>query len=100
MAARYIKKIDNPYYNSSYVDANDLWKQETVLQTEDIDSIINWELHQKLQKPSKIKTEYDFVRDQKNKEKNKIKNDPKPIQKQNKEEKKGILKKITSIFKK
>ena len=43
-----------------------------------MDSIINWELHSKMQKPTEIKTEFDFKKEPKEK-KNKIKNEGKYI---------------------
>jgi len=64
---------------------------------EKMDSIINWELHQRMQKPTEIKTEFDFKKTQKNK-KNKIKNEVTPIKKSTKEDN-GLLKKLFGVFK-
>ena len=52
---------------------------------EKMDSIINWELHQKMQKPTEIKTEFDFKKEPKEK-KNKIKNEVIPMKKPNNED--------------
>jgi hypothetical protein len=62
-----------------------------------MDSIINWELHQKMQKPTEIKTEFDFGKNQKDK-KNKIKNEVISMKKSKKEDN-GLLKKLFGAFK-
>lgn len=64
---------------------------------ENMNSIINWELHQKLQKPTEIKTEFDFKKESKT-EKNKIKNEVIPMKKFKKEDN-GLLKKLFGAFK-
>jgi hypothetical protein len=64
---------------------------------ENMNSIINWELHQKLQKPAEIKTEFDFKKES-NTEKNKIKNEVIPMKKFKKEDN-GLFKKLFGAFK-
>ena len=64
---------------------------------ENMNSIINWELHQKLQKPTEIKTEFDFKKESTT-EKNKIKNEVIPMKKFKKEDN-GLLKKLFGAFK-
>jgi hypothetical protein len=65
-----------------------------------MDSIINWELHSKMQKPTEIKTEFDFKKEPKEK-KNKIKNEVIPTKKHKNEDYRfsfiGFLRKL--IFK-
>ena len=64
---------------------------------EKMDSIINWELHQKMQKPTEIKTEFDFEKEPRQ-EKIKIKNEVIPMKKSKKEDN-GLLKKLFGAFK-
>lgn len=64
---------------------------------EKMDSIINWELHQKMQKPTEIKTEFDFKKES-SQEKIKIKNEVIPMKK-SKKENNGLLKKLFGAFK-
>ena len=59
------------------VDTNNITE---VNNDENMSCIINWDLHQKLKKPSEIKTEFDFKKEP-NKKKNKIKKEIVPKKK-------------------